>query len=293
MFVVTGATGHIGGGIAEKLLSDGKQVRAIARSRDKLAALAKRGAEIAEGNLEDSVFLAKNFVGAEAVFVLIPPNLQAEDFGAYQDRIGESIVKALAEAGVRKVVHLSSIGADMPKGNGPVAGIYRQEQRLNALAGVDVLHLRPGYFMENYLANIPLIKGMGIAGSVLKADLRIPQIATRDIAAHAATRMAKKDFSGKSVQDLLGPRDLSMGEATAVIGKTIGKPDLPYVQFPSPDALKGMMGAGISRSVAEGFVEMNESFNAGLIRIPQRNAGNSTPTTIEDFAPIFAAAFQS
>jgi uncharacterized protein YbjT (DUF2867 family) len=292
MFVVTGATGKTGGGIAEKLLKDGKKVRAIGRNREKLAALEKQGAEIAVGNMEDAVFLAKSFVGAEAVFAMIPPDLAAPDIHAYYDRFGAATAKALAESGVRYVVHLSSVGADMPKGNGPVAGLYRQEQRLNALSGVNVLHLRPGYFMENQYGNIPMIKGMGINGSPLKPDLKFPQIATRDIAAHGALRMEKKDFSGKVVQDLLGPRDLSMQEATAAIGKAIGKPDLPYVQFSYEDALKAMVGGGLSRSVAESFVEMNKGFNEGLITKPARNAANSTPTDVEEFAKQFARVFQ-
>ncbi len=293
MYVITGATGHIGGGIAEKLLADGKKVKVIARDRSKLAGLEAKGAEVAEGNLEDTVFLAKNFVGAEGVFVLIPPDLRSDDVAAHQDRVGASIAKAIAESGVRYVVNLSSMGSDLPKGNGPIAGTYRQEQRLNALSGVNVLHLRPGYFMENLYNSIGMIKNMGINGSPLKGDLAIAQIATKDIAAHGAKRLVSKDFSGKSVQELLGARDLSMQEATRVIGAAIGKPDLPYVQFPYEDALKGMVAAGLSQNMAEGFVEMNKGFNDGILGKAARTASNTTPTTIEEFAKEFARAYQS
>ncbi|MDB5050932.1 MAG: azoB [Fibrobacteres bacterium] len=293
MFVVTGATGHVGGAIVEKLLAHGKKVKAIGRNRSKLSRLEKKGAEVAEGSMDDTVFLAKNFVGAEAVFVMVPPDMQSPDIHAHYDRFGQAIAKAVAESGVHYVVHLSSIGADMPKGNGPIAALHRQEQRLNAIAGVNVLHLRPGYFMENLFGSIPMIKGMGINGSAFKGDLKFPQIATKDIADHAAKRMQKKDFTGKSVQELLGPRDVSMQEATAVMGKAIGKPELPYVQFPYEDALKGMVGAGLSKSLAENFVEMSRAFNEGTVRIGERNAANSTSTPIEDFAKDFARAYQS
>jgi uncharacterized protein YbjT (DUF2867 family) len=293
MFVITGATGKVGGGIAERLLAGGKQVKAIGRNKEKLAGLAKQGAQIAEGNMEDSVFLAKTFSGAESVFLMVPPNLQAEDIMAHYDRVGESLTRALKESGVKAAVVLSSIGGDMPKGNGPVAGLYRLEQKLNALPGVDVLFLRPAYFMENQLASLGMIKAMGMNGGAIGGDVAIPQIATQDIAEHASRRMLKKDWSGKAVQDLLGPRDLSMNEATAAIGKAIGKPDLKYVQFPYEEALKGMMGAGISRSVAESFVEMNRGFNEGTITRPKRSAANTTPTSIEQLAPVFTRAFQA
>ncbi len=294
MYVITGATGKVGGGIAERLLKAGKQVKAIARSKDKLAALANQGAQITEGNMEDAVFLAKNFSGAECVFLMVPPNLAAEDIGAHYDKMGETLIKAMKESGVKSAIVLSSVGADMPKGNGPVAGLYRFEQRINAaLPDVDVLFLRPGYFMENQFASIPMIKGMGINGGALRGDLAFPQIATRDIAEHAAARMQKKDWKGKVVQDLLGPRHATMDEATAALGKAIGKPDLKYVQFPYDQALQGMLGAGISKSVGESFIEMNTGFNEGTISIPTRTAANTTATTVDQFAQSFAQAYQA
>ena len=293
MYVITGATGKVGGGIAEKLLAAGKPVKAIARSRDKLAKLAAQGAQIAEGNMEDAVFLAKNFSGAECVFLMVPPNLQAEDIIGHYDRMGETLLRAVKESGVKSVMVLSSVGADMPKGNGPVAGLYLLEQKFNALADVDVLYLRPGYFLENQYASIPMIKGMGINGGALRGDLRFPQIATRDIAEVGAARMLKQDWRGKAVQDLLGPQDLSMDEATAAFGKAIGKPDLKFVQFPYDDALKAMVGAGLSKSMAEGLVEMQKGFNDGVLGKAVRSPSTTTPTTIEEFAAVFAHVYQS
>jgi uncharacterized protein YbjT (DUF2867 family) len=293
MFVITGATGKVGGGIAEKLLSDGKKVKAIGRNREKLKGLEAKGAEIAVGDMADPIFLAKAFAGAEAVFAMVPPDLTVPDMHAHYDKYGIAIAKALAESGVRFVVHLSSMGADIPKGTGPIVGLYHQEQRLNALKDVNVLHLRPGYFMENQYGSIGMIKGMGINGSPLKADLKFPQIHTRDIAAAGAKRMEKLDFTGKSVQDLLGPRDISMRETTAALGKAIGKPELPYVQFPYDEAVKGMIGAGLSENVAENFAEMNKSINEGIVGTVPRTAANSTPTTIEEFAVEFARAYQA
>lgn len=293
MYVITGATGKVGGGIAERLLAAGKKVKAIARSKDKLAALAAKGAEIAAGDMADAVFLAKAFAGAECVFLMVPPDFQSADIQAHYDRFGGALVRAVKESGVKSVVVLSSVGADMPKGNGPVAGLHRLEQLVNGLAGVDALHLRPCYFMENHYAAIGMIKGMGINGGALRGDLAFPQIATQDIAEAGARRMLKKDWQGKEVMDLLGPRDLTMNEFTAVVGKAIGKPDLNYVTFPYPDALQGMLGAGLSRSVAESFIEMTKGFNEGTISIPKRNAANSTPTTVEEFVIGFVQAYQA
>lgn len=293
MYVITGATGKVGGGIAERLLAAGKKVKAVARSKDKLAALAAKGAEIAAGDGADAVFLAKTFSGAECVFLMVPPDLATADIQAHYDKFGGALAKAVKESGVKSVVALSSVGADMPKGNGPVAGLYRLEQVINAIAGVDALYLRPCYFMENQFASIGMIKGMGINGGAIRGDLAFPQIATRDISEAGANRMLKKDWNGKSVMDLLGPRDITMNEVTAALGKAIGKPDLKYVQFPYPDALQGMIGAGLSKSVSESFIEMNKGFNEGTISIPKRTPANTTATPIEEFAKGFALAYQA
>jgi uncharacterized protein YbjT (DUF2867 family) len=147
--------------------------------------------------------------------------------------------------------------------------------------------------MENQYGSIGMIKHMGINGGALRGDLAFPQIATRDISEYAFQRMRKKDWKGREIAYLLGAKDLTMDEATAVLGKAIGKPDLKYVAFPYPDALKGMVGAGLSQSVAESFIEMNKGFNEKIIPMPKRTPANTTPTTIEQFAEEFAKAYKA
>jgi uncharacterized protein YbjT (DUF2867 family) len=294
MIVVTGATGNIGKKVSEQLLAEGQQVRAIARGRERLADLAAKGAEVLAGSIEDAAFLAKAFAGAEAVLTMIPTHLQAQDILAYQVRVGEAITRGIQDSGVKYVVDISSIGAHTEVGTGIVAGLARQEKRLDALPGVNVLHLRPGYFMENLLVNAQMVKSMGILGSPARPDVKIHIIATADVARFAADRLKKKDFSGKGVQELLGPRDMDMREVTAILGKAIGKPDLPYVQFSYEDAAKAMVGMGLSPSVAESYVAFNRNFNEGSdFRTKGRDAKSTTPTTLETFAPAFAAAYRA
>jgi uncharacterized protein YbjT (DUF2867 family) len=294
MYTITGVTGNIGKVIAEKLLEKSQKVRAIGRDASRLKRLAELGAEISPGSLEDAEFLTKAFEGSSGLFAMIPPNLKTQNFGKYQDTIGEAITEALRRTAVRYVANLSSIGADVPAETGPIAGLHRQEIRLNQLDGSNILHLRPAYFMENFLGNIPLIKAMGINGSAFRADLLISMIATRDIGFHAAERLLTLDFQRKSVQYLLGPRDLTMTEATKILGRAIGKPDLQYVQFSYEDAENGIVQAGISRDVARSFVEMTKAFNDGVIGPVQRTPQNTTPTSLEEFArTVFAPAFES
>ena len=292
MIVITGATGKTGSAIAEALLAKGQKVRAIGRDAAKLKGFTAKGAEAAVGDLGDRPFLTKAFKGADAVYVLIPPNFRVADFRAYQKQIGETIVAAIKGSGVKYVVHLSSQGAHLPDRTGPIVGLHEQEERLNRLDGVNVLHLRPTYFMENLLMNIDLIKKMNIMGSAVRGNVKFAMIATKDIGVYASERLMKRDFSGKSVRDLLGQRDLSLDEAAAVIGKKLGKPDLKYVAFPYDDAEKGMVSMGLTPDMSRLYIEMSKALNDGLfaVNIP-RTKENTTPTSIEEFADVFAKIF--
>jgi hypothetical protein len=157
MYVITGATGNIGSKAVDLLLDRGEKVRVIGRDASRLQRFVDKGAEAATGNLKDWGFLSRAFTGATTVFSMIPPNYTAADFRAYQNEIGTSIANALKNSGVSHVVNLSSQGAEFSEGTGPIKGLHDQEERLNGISGLHVLHLRPTYFMENLLMNIPVL----------------------------------------------------------------------------------------------------------------------------------------
>ena len=290
MIAITGATGNIGSKITTDILSKGQRVRCIARTADNLKNLAAKGAEIEALSLEDTAALSSALKGVDAIFAMIPPNYQASDFRAFQNAIGTSIAAAVESSKVKFVVNLSSQGAHIPDKTGPIKGLRDQEERLNTMKAVNILHLRPTYFMENLFTNIDMIKEMDIMGSAIRGDMKIPMIATRDIAVYAAERLFKKDFTGITVKDLLGQRDLSMNEAAEIIGKNIGKPGLKYVQFSYADTEKALVDMGFSTDVARLFIEMTKAFNEGLINTP-RTRENTTDTPFEEFAEMYAEIF--
>lgn len=294
MIAVMGATGNTGKPIVQKLLRDGSKVRALGRSADKLKPLASQGAEVLAGQASEVAYLSQAFAGADAVYALIPSSFQEGDFLAYQERVGESITRAVRESGVKHVVFLSSLGAEQASGTGPIVGLHRLEERLRKLAGVNALLLRAGYFFENHFGSLTLIKQQGINGGAIAPDVPIAQIATNDIAYAAAAALLKCDFRGVVVRELLGPRDLTLRDATRILGAKIGKPDLQYVQFPY-DAFAGTLTQlGFSASVTGLFVEMCRAISEGRVRsLEGRNAGNSTPTTFESFAEVLAAAYKA
>ena len=147
--------------------------------------------------------------------------------------------------------------------------------------------------MENNLAAIDMIQGMGMFGHALLPDLKLPMIATRDVGDYAAQRLLDLDFSGKQTCELLGERDLSMTEATAVIARGIGKPDLRYEQFPYDQVQQSLTQMGFSPRKAAVYIEMFEAINAGLLAAQEpRSPENSTPTSFEKFVQdVFAPAY--
>jgi uncharacterized protein YbjT (DUF2867 family) len=293
-YVVLGASGHVGGIVSERLLDGGKKVRVAARHADKLKGFAARGAEVVTGSVDDPAFLRRAFDGAAAAFVLIPPSF-APGFRAFQDRVAAAIGDALEAAKVPRALSLSSIGADLPSGNGPIAGLYALEQRLDRIRGLAPLHLRPGYFFENHLGAIGMVKGMGAIGGPLRVDLPMAQIAARDIGEVAARRLLALDWSARTVHELHGQRDLTMAEVAAALGKAIGKPDLRYVAFPYPEAEKGMVAAGLPADLAALYVDMAKGFNDGRAKPTQpRSAAATTSTSIEKWAAdVFVPAFRA
>jgi uncharacterized protein YbjT (DUF2867 family) len=291
MYTILGATGNIGKKIVETLAAQGEKVRMVARSEGRLRPLVGKYAEAFAGDILDTEFLTQALTGADAVFTLIPPNYTAGDFLSYADKVGESIAKALQNAKIARVVNLSSVGGELSSGTGPITGLHRQEERLNRIKGLTVVHLRAAYFMENLLGSIGLIRTKGINGGAVRGDLRMPMIATRDIAAFAAERLLKRDYVGTSTAYLLGPRDLTQAEATTTIGIKIGLPNLQYVTFPYAEAEKGLIAAGLSPDMSRLYVEMGRAFNEGRIAVKREN-GISTPTTLDEFCTtVFVPAF--
>jgi uncharacterized protein YbjT (DUF2867 family) len=289
MYVILGARGNTGSIIAKSLLSAGKKVRVVGRDSGRLQRFVDKGAEAFTADMSDAAALTKAFSGARAAYLMLPPAKSQED----QERDSDGIAKAVKKSGLRYAVHLSSYGAQVAKGAGPVSGLHSSEQKLNAIKGLNVLHLRAAYFMENNLAAIGMIHGMGIFGNALLPNLKIPMAATRDVGDYAAERLLHLDFSGKQTRELLGERDLSMTEATAVIARGIGKPDLRYQQFPYDQVQQALTQLGVPPKGAAMYIEMYKAINAGvLVPLEPRSVENTTPTSIEQFVQdVFAPAY--
>jgi uncharacterized protein YbjT (DUF2867 family) len=294
MIVITGASGRTGGAAARALLAANQKIRVVGRNATKLQPLVDLGAEPFLGNVEDAASMTKAFSGADAVYLVVPEEITEEDLRTHQEAASDAFAAAVAAARVPYVVALSSIGAQQAEKTGPIVGLHSLEQKLNRISGLNVLYLRAAYFMENLLQSIGTLRSMGMLPGGLNGDSSMPWIATKDIGAYAAKRLASRNFSGSSVQELHGERDITMKQAAAAVGNAIGKPKLNYMQVPFMMLEPALVQIGLPRGTAALLIEMWKGANAGLIApLEPRTAENTTPTTLESFlSEVFVPAYQ-
>lgn len=298
MHVVMGATGNTGRATSRALLAAGEPVRALGRSRARLAPLARAGADTAIADWADARALADALEGAAALYCMVAVEPSAPDFDASYDAVSTAIAAAIAAAGVPRVVNLSGLGSHLPaavtRTMGAIDAGRRHEARLDGLAGVDIVHLRPGFFMQNYLRDIPSLMATGTLRGALRADRPLAMVSTDDIGARAAELMRRRDPGAGEALDLLGPADVTPHQAARALGEAIGMPELAYVQIPIAAFVAELRSAGISESGARAIAGVYEGYNSGrLVPAGARDAASATPTGIDDFAKTFAQAFRN
>jgi uncharacterized protein YbjT (DUF2867 family) len=294
MITITGASGKTGSGVAEILLVSGEKVRVIGRSAERLETFRKKGADIAVGDQGNAEFFTETLEDADALYLLIPPKFDTNDFRAYYNRLGDAAVTAIERSGVGKVVFLSSLGAEKPAGTGPVVGLHDVEKKLEQLADIDTVFLRPAYFMENLLGNMDMIRTQAMHGAPIPGNVPVMMAATADIAAKAAELLMDRSFTGHTFTEIIGDR-ITFNQVTEILDALLGIPSLNYVWISDIDALAVFSGMGLSQSVANSYVELMHAIADGTLSAIQTGPGELTaPTRFSQFAQkVFKPAFET
>jgi uncharacterized protein YbjT (DUF2867 family) len=290
--IVTGSLGHISKPLVEKLIAAKHNVTVISSNADRKSEIESLGATAAIGSVSELAFVTQVFKGADAVYTMVPPTYTAADWKQHIAGIGNIYAQAIAAAGVRNVVNLSSMGAHMPEGCGPVSGLYYVEQALNALEGVNVKHLRPGFFYYNFMANIGMIKHMGIIGGNYGENAKLVLSNPADIADAAAEELLNLSFTGSSIR-YVASDEKTTDEVASILGSAIGKPDLKWVNFSDEQTMGGMLQNGVPEDVAKNYAEMGSAMRSGNMASEylKNKPSGFGKTKFEAFAPEFAAAY--
>ncbi len=256
-YIVVGATGHTSKIVAEKLLAAGKNVTVMGRNAETLKPFTDKGAKPSIGSLEDRAYLEEAFKGKNAAYVLLPPNFGVKNFREYQKTIGVNLADAIKAGNVKYVVFLSSTGAHLGSGAGVVDGLGDFEKMLAQIPDLNVKILRPGFFYYNFFGQIPTLKAAGILGSNYDGNVVIPFADVSDIGNIAAEEMLNLNFTGQTVR-YIASEEMTSQQATTILGKAIGKPDLQWVRFPDDQMKAGLLQAGLNESLVDGYVELGQ-----------------------------------
>jgi uncharacterized protein YbjT (DUF2867 family) len=291
--VITGSLGHISLPLTKGLVQKGHQVTVVSTKPERQKEIEALGATAAIGVMEDADFLTATFTGADAVYTMIAagnyfdPNF---DLMAESRTLANNYVLAIRKSGVKRVVHLSSIGAHMEKGNGILAFHYLVEQILGTLPpDVAITFMRPVGFYYNLYAFVPVIKMQGIIASNYGEDDKEPWVSPKDIAAAVAEEIVKP-FEGRKIR-YVASEELTGNEIAGILGKAIGKPDLKWVIIPDEQLLNGMIASGMNPNIAAGLVEMNASRRTVLYEDYYRHQPALGKEKMTDFAEEFAAVY--
>jgi nucleoside-diphosphate-sugar epimerase len=293
-FTLTGSLGNIGKPITEILIKAGHELTVISNESDMKAKIEALGAKAAIGSVTDIAFLTNSFTGADAVYTMVPYNFEVTNYRQYVAGIGNNYAAAIKASGVKRVVNLSSIGAHLENGTGPITELHDVEQILNQLDDVAVKQLRPAIFYINFFFDIALIKGQNMMGNNYGKEARLVMAHPRDIAAVAASDL-QQSFTGKSYRYVVSDEQ-RISDIVKILGNAIGKPELPWVQFTDEQTFAGMTMAGIMPpTIANLYVELGTAIDKGILwEDYDRNKPETLCNTkLADFAKEFAVVFNS
>jgi uncharacterized protein YbjT (DUF2867 family) len=292
--IVTGSLGHISKPLTTVLVEKGDSITVISSKPDKQKDIKALGAIAAIGSVEDTDFLASTFMGADAVYTMVPPanyfNPEIDPL-AYFRSIGNNYAKAIQQSGVKRVVHLSSIGAHLKKGSGLILGHREVEAILNKLSDVSISFIRPAGFYYNLYGFIPVIKNQGVIAANYGADENLIWVSPTDIADAIAEEITTP-LVGRKIK-YVASDELTGDETAGILGEAIGKPDLKWILIPSEQWQTGLIAVGMNPQAAAGLVEMFASqHNGDLTADYYLNRPTLGKTKLKDFAKEFAAAYQ-
>ncbi|MBB6372158.1 NAD(P)H-binding protein [Chryseobacterium shigense] len=291
--IVTGSLGNTAKPLAEQLIAEGHDITVISSSETRKSEIESLGAKAAIGSITDVNFLTNTFEGSDAVFAMTPPIMGETNIVENTANAGKNYAEAIAKANVKRVVMLSSVGADSPVENGPIKGLHHIEKLYGELENTSVTFLRAGYFYINFFNDIPLIKNSGILGGNYPDNIHIPLVHPVDIAKAAAEELVKTT-TGKNIRYIVSD-SRTPADFAKVLGNATGNPGLPWVEFTDEQSFEGMSQAGLPKEMAELYVEMGRGMRTGVVQKDFIEHGSPVDgkTKLEDFAKEFSNVFQS
>jgi uncharacterized protein YbjT (DUF2867 family) len=280
--------GHVGRVVTNFLMgfNGDVQVKLLARRTKNLEKFLRKGAEMAIGSLDDANYLVSATRDVHALFWATPPGFGSDNVRAFQNRLGLAAAYAIRINQIPRVVNLSSIGAQLESGVGPISGLYDVEGLWDDTA-TNITHLRPGFFFENLLMQLEPMRKWGRISLPLSGSRQYPMIATRDIGRVAGERLLETNWTGHYLRELHGPADLSFDEVAGILSQVLGS-KIVYIPCNRQQARQAFLESGMTENFADLLLEMYDALERGRLQpLERRSPQTTTPTTLADFAREF------
>ncbi|WP_353719361.1 NAD(P)H-binding protein [Dyadobacter sp. 676] len=294
-YIITGSLGNISLPITQNLLKAGHEVTVISSNPAKKEQIERLGAKAAIGSVRDAAFLESAFDGGDIAYLMIPSDFSLDNYAAFQIEVADKYLRAVQTSGITRIVLLSSVGAHLRKGAGPIDALGYLEEKLAAISGLHVKILRPSYFFNNLYSQISLIKNASIAGSNFgNTEEKLVLVDTDDIA-KIATEQLLSPFTEAQTITYISSDERHPSEIAAVLGAAVGKEGTPWVTFSDEDSYNGMRQAGLNESFAGLYRDMGQALRNGKMQEDYWKNREEIKGTfkLEDFAKRFAAAYQA
>ncbi len=292
--LVTGSLGNIGKPLTKELVAKGHTVTVVSSNPERKNAIESLGATAAVGSIEDCDFLTSAFSAQDAVFTMLPQENYADpnlDFIQRECELVDNYARAIEKSGARHIVHLSSVGAHLERGNGLLRAHHNAETVLNQLPSeVSITFIRPTSFYYNLFGFVEMIQQQGLIAANYGVDDFASWAAPSDIAGAIGAELLSPQ-GGRTVR-YVASDELGGDETAKILGAAIGKPDLKWIIIPDEQMHAGLLAAGMNPNVALGLVEMYAACHSGLVYEDYHRHRPALGTVkMADFARDFAAVY--
>ena len=277
---VTTPTGNVGRHVVPMLVRAGVRPLVLARHPDRLdpGLLAEVDTVTVDQRDADAVIAAT--AGVDALFWVDPTTGSADPLADY-DRATAAVARAVRENGIAHTVFQSSVGAEKRHGAGEIDGLARTEEALDAI-GSSVTHLRCGFFFSNLLLQLDAVRA-GEIPIILPVDQPMAWVAPRDIAEVAVTWLLNTEWSGRQVQAVHGPADLSWAQAAAIVSAVVGR-NVRVRRIADEEMRSLLSGAGMTDGLVEAVLGMSTGMRSDFVPEQKRTVHTTTETTLAAWA---------
>lgn len=253
---ILGAAGRVGGRLTEILANKDMDVRAVIRNPKKATVLTNKNIEVAVANYNDEAALTIALNDTNTVFLLTPENPECNDFIAETRLLLDTYRSAILNAGVKRVIGLSSMGAQHCEGTGNLLASYMLEHLFDNVA-IQCQFVRPAYYFSNWAGYMDIVKQFGILPTFFPPNLKLPMIAPSDVAAFCASLIAEES-PARQIFEIEGPDQYSSEDIAASFGEKLDREVILQTVAPV-DWEKTLLSSGFSKSGAENLALMTKA----------------------------------